>query len=83
MGKVIGLTHKRVHECKWEFDGHFLHDESLLPTNTVWFKVDVRLSSIDDSIVATWEALGDEELLPSTAGVIGSLPPPAGKEEVY
>lgn len=52
----------RLHEDKGEIYGQYMYQEHELLETPVWLKADIRLSSIDDMITATQEALSDELL---------------------
>lgn len=51
------MADKRMHDSKPEPEGRFLYHERRLPSTAIRFKSDVRLSSFDDAVMVTWDAL--------------------------
>lgn len=62
MNEVIGFACKRLNGPNWEIDGQSVYYERWSWVISVWFKADVRLTSIHDAIAATREAAGNEHL---------------------
>lgn len=68
------MAGKRVHELNLEFDGQFLHHKRSVRAIAAQFKADARMSSTDDAIAATREALSSQHPDLSFCGVIVSFP---------
>lgn len=80
-GDLIGLADKRVHNRKRQVDGHFVYHEYRLPSIAVCFQADVRLTSLDDGVVANGEEFGDERPDPSSAGIFMLAPTATGDDK--
>lgn len=78
---MIGLADKRVHKRKQKVEGRFAYHERLLPFIAVHFKSYDQRSSLDDAVMVTREAVGNEHPDPSPGGVLVSAPTVAGDDE--
>lgn len=58
-----------------------MYHRLLLPSIAARFKFDVSLSSVDDAVVVTQEAFGDDRQESSFGGVFVSDPPGTGDHE--
>lgn len=75
------MEDKRVHERKREAHGRFVYHEIRLPHIAARFKSEVLLRSLDDTVVATRKAFGDERPNRAAGGVIVSVPTVSGDKE--
>lgn len=76
---VIGFADKHVYYLKREVDGQIVYHKHGLLAVQARLKADVRVSSVDNAITATWEALGNEEPGPFICCVIVSVLPSVGE----
>lgn len=68
---MIGFADKLVHNCEREIDRQFLYvDRRLLTIAVLFYKCDVRISSLDDAVPANGKALCDELPDHSPGGVV-------------
>lgn len=52
-----------------------MYEEGQLREIAVWIKAVILLSRVGDALVATWEALGDNQSYKFPGGVIVKIPP--------
>lgn len=69
-GEMTGLEDKRVHEHEREAECHFVYHERWLWTNADRSKANINISSINDAMVANWEASGDQQPDPSCSAAL-------------
>lgn len=78
---MIGWEVKRVYEGKQEFYTPLVCHEGRLPSTAIRFKSYVRLSSIYDTDLPTWEAVGDERMEFFPGGAVLLVSTDAGDKE--
>lgn len=79
--EVIGFANKHVQEQKQEVNVTFLYHERQIRAIKFWFKVDVCLNIIYDTIAATQDAFGEKWKDSSAGAIVGLQPGAAGREK--
>lgn len=72
--EVTGFAGKRVNKGEQEIEGRYIYHERLLSSDSILFKFDMRLSSLDHPVAAIWEVRDDGQPEYSPVAVVVSVP---------